>query len=127
MSYTERRKADRLAMAKAIEQIALKHGATCEWEGDGKELHIAARHPSGLAVSLWVCSFSTQPDVHVIPWHITYGHDVRLASTFGDVNPYHRQKATHVRRGWDALVAEIERGLSAAADGSAFQTPKEIV
>lgn len=121
MTYTERRKADRLSMAKAIEQIAQKHGATCEVEGDGHEMHVYVFHPSGLAVTLWLDGKSTQPDVHIIPWHIKYGCAGRLASSFGDVNPYHRQKATHVRHGWDALAAEIERGFSAAADGSAFE------
>lgn len=120
MNYTERRKADRQAMAASLEKIALKYGALYDWEGDSSELHISICHPTGLSVNLWLRGKSTQPGVHVIPWHMRFG-DLRLAPTFGDVNPHHFRKATHVRHGWDALATEIERGLSSAADGSAFQ------
>ena len=120
-ALSQRRKADRLAMATGIARIAQKYGASCDYEGDGTELNISAVHPSGLAVSLWLRSKSSQPDVHVIPWHMRFG-EKRLSPSFGDVNPHHFRKATHVQHGWDALAAEIERGFAAAADGSAFQT-----
>lgn len=117
---SERRKADRAAMAKGIAQIAKKYGANCDISSDEDEVSVYVDHPGGLAVGINFERRSVQPDVHVIAWHIRYGSSARLNDSFGDVNPYHHRKATHVRIGWEALSAEIERGLSAAADGSAY-------
>lgn len=119
-TLTVRRKADRLAMAKGIEAIALKHGATCTYSAQGSELSIGVAHPTGLMVGLTLRGRSTQTDVHVIPWHIAMDSAARLDMRFGAVNPHHFCKATHVAYGWEALATEIDRGLSAAADGSAF-------
>lgn len=44
----------------------------------------------------------------------------RLASAFGQVNPYHHCKATHTAYGWEQLRATVERGLTMAANGTAF-------
>ena len=129
MSYanlTERRKADRAAMAKGIKEIAEKHGAVCEIEEVPGEIHITAAHPGGLQLTFWLESKSCQPDVHVIPWHIHYESDARLSPAFGSVNPHHSRKATHVAYGWGALATEIDRGFSAAANGSAYQVKETV-
>lgn len=122
-TLTERRKADRLEMARRLEAVAAQHGACAEsvaarWGARCVTVDIQAGQ--GLRVSVDLDGESLQPDVHVIPWCIGAGSNARLAPSFGDVNPHHRRKATHVAYGWDALAAEIERGLAAAADGSAF-------
>jgi hypothetical protein len=120
-NLSERRKADRIAMAKGIKEIAERYGATCEVEGAHDEIHIVAIHPGGLQLTFWLERKSCQPDVHVIPWHIHYESDARLSTAFGSVNPYHFRKATHVAHGWKSLATEIDRGFAAAADGSAYQ------
>lgn len=124
-NLSERRKADRIAMANGIKEIAIKHGAICEVDEVPDEIHITATHPGGLQLTFWLERKSCQPDVHVIPWHINYESDARLSPAFGSVNPHHFRKATHVAYGWKALATEIDRGFAAAADGSAYQT-KEL-
>lgn len=120
---TERRYPDRVKMAELLEEIARKHGATTErhinvWSD--RCISVCIKAPGGLRVSVDLDGASTQPDVHVIPWNIALTSDATLEPSFGSVNPHHFQKATHVAYGWEALAAEIERGLVAAADGSAY-------
>ena len=120
MTLTERRAADRAQMARELAALATSHGAECEVIPDGSHGMMVHIELNGLRVRLAFERGSIQPDVHVIPWH-TYG-PARLRPSFGDVNPHHFGKATHVAHGWEALRAEIDRGLRAAADGRAFQT-----
>lgn len=120
-TLTERRKADREAMAAQLQALALQHGATarrCEFEGP-REIALEIEAPGGLRVRVDLDGDSVQPDVHVLPW-VCWAEGVRLAPGFGTVNPHHGRKATHVARGWPGLRAEIERGLRAAADGTAY-------
>jgi len=119
-ALTERRAADRAQMARELAALAKTHGAECETLTDGSHGIMLCIELNGLRVRLGLERYSIQPDVHVIPWH-TYG-PARLRPEFGDVNPHHFGKATHVAHGWEALRTEIDRGLRAAADGSAFQT-----
>ena len=126
-TLTERRAADRARMAAELTALAARYGATAATRDGlrdpGRELRIEIEHPSFLCVSvdLQGCTCQAVPDTYVIPWHMRGGPPGRrLAPSFGAVNPYHGRKATHVVYGWEALRAEIERGLSAAADGSAF-------
>jgi len=120
---TELRAADRARMAAALCTLATRYGATADIDdGTPGEVNVDIQHPSGLCVCLVFERRSSQPDTHVIPWHVRRGPR-RLAPTFGIVNSHHGLKATHVAYGWLNLRAEIDRGLAAAADGSAF-TPE---
>lgn len=119
-ALTERRKADRQIMAFKLAEIAQKHGAKAVMKLRDGDIIIELIHPSGLQCYVWLERRSVQPDIHVIPWHMGFAFNKRLAPSFGEVNPHHGQKATHVAHGWDALAAEIERGLKAAADGTAY-------
>lgn len=120
-TLTERRKADRLKMARGVSNIAARYGANCAIEIEPRDVHVRVEHPSGLCVTLWLHGRTIQPDVHVIPWHMALKSELRLAPTFGQVNPHHFCKATHVANGWEGLATEIERGLAAASNGTAFQ------
>ena len=128
LGLTERRKADRERMAQLLQALAESHGASVERRPhDGRcprEITLCIAAPGGLSVVLDVDGNSCQPDVHVIPWHVRPSMPgpvpVRLTPNFGDVNPHHGQKATHVAYGFEALYWEIHRGLKAAADGTAY-------
>lgn len=120
-AYSERRKADREAMAAQMIVLATSHGCTVERTDSPPCIMLRIEAPGGLCVSIDVDGKSCQPDVHVIPWHMHYESDAKLARSFGDVNPHHQRKATHVRLGFDALHAELERGFKAAADGTAYE------
>lgn len=120
-TLTERRVRDRVAMCDRLIEIAQRHGAQVVAEESGRRIDIRINAVGGLAVHIDLSGESVQPDVHVIPWCIRFNSDARLAPSFGQVNPHHFAKATHVAYGWEQLAAEIERGLAAAADGTAFQ------
>jgi hypothetical protein len=119
---TEKRAADRKRMADQLQQLVLRLGGTVERSQLTPRCEMLdITGAQGLHVYIDLDGESCQPDVHVIPWHITSPSEAKLAPSFGDVNPHHFRKATHVVYGFAALHAEIERGLSAAKDGSAFQ------
>lgn len=121
---TERRAADRKAMAKALTELGATLGATVTIEPIGSyEISLKIEHPSGLCVyiSLDGKTPHARPNTFVLPWHMRGHPETRLARSFGTVNPHHQRKATHVVDGWSALHAEIKRGLTAANDGSAFE------
>lgn len=122
-TLTERRKADRAKMASLLVEIAEKHGALAEvTPGDGPNtLAIRISTPRGLHVRVDLEGKSIQPDIHVLPWHMHYESQDKLAPEFGDVNPYHHRKATQVAYGWNQLRDNIDRGLNMAAKGTAFQ------
>ena len=124
-ALSERRKADRATMARLLSEIAAKHGGAALVCCDADEVTIEIEHPSGMRCYVWLSRSSPQPGVYVIPWHLGFGCTRRLASSFGEVNPFHQRKATHVAHGWEALATEIERGLAAAADGTAYEADKE--
>lgn len=123
---SERRKADREAMARTVEALAVKHGCTCT----RRELPWLNRHAIGLELSLRgglhlnldFDGKSCQPNVHVLPWHMRgdVQHYLNPSVFDWNVNPHHGHKATLVRQGSAALFDHLERVMAAAADGSAF-------
>lgn len=120
---TERRKADREEMARQIRALCVELGAEIErTEEPPRGFLLRIETPGGLCAWVGLSGDSLQPDVHVIPWH-TRGA-ARLVPAFGEVNPYHFGKATHVAHGWPALLANLRRGLTMARDGSAYQAPQ---
>lgn len=123
---TEKRAADRKCMADTLQKLVLSLG------GNVERTQITPRcemlditGAQGLSAYIDFDGDSSQPDVHVIGWCVRHPSDAKLAPSFGDVNPHHHRKATHVAYGFEALRQEIERGLTAAKDGSAFQKPAE--
>lgn len=120
---TERRKADREEMARQIRALCAELGAEVDETALPRGVAIEIEAPGGLCVHVLFEGDSCQPDVHVIPWFTRSG--ARLVPAFGEVNPHHFGKATHVAHGSEALLAELRRGLSMACDGTAYQAPDD--
>jgi hypothetical protein len=119
---SEHRKADREKMADQLTELAIGLGATVERSREaGREIRLEIVGAQGLQVGISFDGESWQADTHVVPWNIGFGWPARLAPSFGEVNPYHFRKATHVAEGFDELLAEIRRGLELAKSGKAFQ------
>lgn len=116
---TERRKADREEMARQIRALCAELGAEVDETALPRGVALEIETPGGLCTHLMIEGDSCQPDVHVIPWFTRGG--ARLAPAFGEVNPHHFGKATHVAYGSTALLAELRRGLTMARDDSAYQ------
>lgn len=124
MNLTERKKADRIKMGEALHALAISKGAECliEEVGCGREhfVNLIVSAPGGLHVHFSLDADSCQPDVHVIPW---CSWTRRLAPDFGpSVNPHHGAKSTHVAYGFDALLADFDRALTRAQNGTAYET-----
>lgn len=132
--WTERLKADREAMAAAIEALALHHGATVSRELRGlpspREVQVHIKL-NGLALGLDFDGESCQPDIHVCAWHIESGWDRQLAPAFGcavggPVNSYHRSKCTAVAYGFEDLWHDVDEALALAASEEAFLPGFEV-
>lgn len=122
--YTEKRKADRVAMAKILEAIIVASGAShtrddnCECYPHATRLHITAN--KGLKLTVDLDGKSCEPDVHVLSWHGL--EDGKLnGHTFGSVNTCHWCKATDVAYGFDALCEILTSRLDSVQSGEAFQ------
>lgn len=121
---TERRAADRKAMADAIAALAEERGWKCEVEALNLDASVVLDGPRGLGCSLLFEHGSFMPDEFVIAWNIREG-DARLSDAFGyvqgaKVNEFHRRKCTTVAHGFDHLRQLIASGMDCAGDGSAF-------
>lgn len=121
---SERRAPDRKKMATAIEALVLECGATferCDVAGANTvKIYITAAE--GLQLMVDFDGKSPQPNIHVLSWHMKSNSAKRLNnSTFGgNVNPYHRQKATYVAYGFEDLCTQLRAGLLMAKDGTAY-------
>ena len=128
--FTERRKADRTAMAKAVAAIAHEKGiaATITSEGDpsnylgDRAVFVTLEGPRGLGLTIDFDGNSCQPDTHVLSWYIGTKHDTRFATGFApSINTIHRHKATDIAEGFEELCALLQCRLDAVANGSAFE------
>jgi len=131
---TERKKADRAQMATAVAMLAASLGANVEIEPEGsnsiapRRVVVRMRAARGLCLTVDFDGDSTQPDTHILSWHMATDVDTCLASAFcrvGDVSAYHFRKATSVAEGFDDLCDVLRRGLEIAASGEAFSDERE--
>lgn len=122
MALTETRKADRARMVAALRTLAAECGAEMTADPMGpREVSVYLHAPGGLSAWISIDGDSPQPDVLIVAWHMRGDPDAKLKRSFGEVNPYHQRKATHVAYGFDALVTELRRGLTLAASGEAYE------
>lgn len=126
VAYTERRKADRAAMAAIITEQATTAGAVVErlepapLSPRGVWLHIQA--PGGLRVTVDLDGDSCQPDVHVLAWNLSLDSGRKMSPAFWyAVNRFHFGKCTEVREGFEPMLARVVEGVRAAVDGRAYQ------
>ena len=127
-SLTEKRKADRLAMAQAVGDLARSFNCTVERTEDGvgrkHKIRLEIEAGRGLCLSVEFDVDSCQPDIYVVPWYTT--GKTKLALNFeqvgGEVNPHHFGKCTAVNYGWEQLFSSLKLGLEMARTGSAFTT-----
>lgn len=118
---------DRQKMAQELQAVIAVYCATCtRIEGEQavgpRAIRLKVEAPRGLRVTVDLDGDSCQPDVHVLSWHMAPSATAQLndATFGGNVNPYHKQKATYVAHGFLDLIAQLRKGLAMAVDGSAF-------
>jgi hypothetical protein len=127
-TLTERRKADRAAMAGQVAELARQHGLTAIVTGEqhgSRETSVSLEAPHGLRLTVRFRGRSpqTMPDTYVLSWYTAVDqHDGWQLNPyrFGDVNPYHGCKATDVVHGFESLCRLLDRRFTAIALGWAF-------
>lgn len=87
---------------------------------DPRGLRVEIVGARGLAVGITI---APRPrNSWVLSWHLsTESRDAKLRADFGNVNPYHFGKATHVADSFAELLTKIGHGLTLARSGEAFQ------
>lgn len=124
MQRTETRKADRSFMTEQVQELAERLDLDLEIIDvpEHREIMLSLKAKSGLSLHLSFDGKSCQPDVYLLSWVVDYNcHRQLNDATFGgNVNPYHKQKATYIARGFKELMAMVEKGFAMANDGSAY-------
>lgn len=124
---SERRAPDRQKMALSLEQLVAECGAAYERRDGGaspgpKAVKLSIVGAGGLQLTVTLNGDSCQPNIYVMSWNMATGSDLKLndATFGGNVNPYHKQKATYVAYGFGELCQMLRKGLMMAKDGSAY-------
>lgn len=121
---TVKRAADRKQMFEETKKLVTSLGCTWtlkEYPGP-RELALDITAPGGLALGVSFDGNSCQPDTFVMSWHMELDSTAKLSNaTFGgDVNPYHKQKATYVAYSYEHFVTLLTKGLKLAVSGDAY-------
>lgn len=121
-NYSEARAADRAKMAAELTDAAKAAGADVSHRDiDRRTIELRISCPGG--AEIYVTFRGKNPvhrDVFVVTWNITHSERDRRFADIGDVNPYHRRKATRVARGFDALVTMLVADIQRFVDGSGY-------
>lgn len=129
LNWTERRKADREAMAKHVIELAVQRGASVsvnEIMTRDRRIQVDIEGSQGITLSVDFDGESWQPDTFVLTWNIAsrfdtrFGYGIIRCGAARSVNDCHHQKATAVADGFLDLCGVVIAGLDAAASGEAF-------
>lgn len=118
---SKRNKADRGIMVERIVELAATLQAECAVETVGAQV-IVRLAKADLTLNVTIDGESSQPTVFVETWNTKGGR--RLSQKhFPERNPCHGRKCNFVAHGFEALIAEVDRGLSLGE--AAFETGRE--
>lgn len=128
MTYTHMaQKACRDAMVAQMQEIANNVDATLVENTASSLYHTVSIYgPKGLGVMLGIPkrgrNLHPQDYDFMLHWFVKPTETAKLsAQVFSDVNPFHRQKATQILRGFDDVLAAIGNNFQAAVTGAAFE------
>lgn len=120
---TERRAADRRAMATQLHQLATDRNAQVTLRQEDREIKVTIETPQGAAVTFTLDGRASQPDLFVLSWYFNLNANRRFSPDhFGSsrVNQFHGRKATDVAQGFIELCSLLDRRLAAAQSGEMF-------
>lgn len=122
-TLSERYKADRAVMASELQALVGDCGATVvDVVTHPTEVLIRVCAPGGLGV--FVELEQRNPcgtDQYMLSWCMDGTTELKLSDDFpGQVNTYHRRKATTFASGYEDLKDKLRSCLKMAADGSAY-------
>lgn len=132
-SLSVRRKADRLAMAEILSDLAVEAGSTAEilvGEAgsfpDERTVMVKVSAPGGLQVNIELSGDSALGGEHLLHWHMDSESSNLLAPGFApSMNTAHYAKATDFASDFPSLLPLLKDRLTAAANGSAYMPPDD--
>ena len=116
------------ALAEQVRSLAIAHGATFEMKkGDSypgpRCLAIELSFEGGLQLSLLLDGSASNPDVFVLPWHMSVESENRLSpQVFFEVNRCHGRKCTEVASDVEALLDRLTEVCEAASLGRLYES-----
>jgi hypothetical protein len=122
---TARRKADRLAMALQVVDLAGEYGLAAEYEPEQpgtRRTTVGIVGPHGLKLAVWFYGDAYRPDIYGLHWHGVEEGTRLHPGMFGNVNLHHGHKATDVARGHAQLMRILRERFAAIREGFAFIT-----
>lgn len=121
-------KADRVAMATAIQALAEQHGCVVEYRaGDDyvgpRAIHVAIKAPGGLQLTVEFDGDMLHPNEHVLSWHMNSGltSNKLCPHYWPRLNTCHFRKATDVVSGFEELHTLLAKRFKDLQSGHAYQ------
>ncbi len=130
------RKKDREIMMRALERLCkrfnIAYNIHSKWLGQPRVCAIELEGPTGLTTVVDFDGEDGLQEYFLVSWHMAVGtpKEIIIKGDFaGDINAYHRRKATDVFRGFEVLLRHMSVRLQRIAEGSATEIgqPKQAV
>lgn len=129
---TERIKSDREIMTQKLIDMVVSIGGRAEIDAQwghlfvkSKMVRISLLGGAELSVEFNGDTPKNHADIHVITWNVsTKRRGVRFSDKMGDINKWHRRKATRVCYGFEALLKQIKQDILLLNSGEGYQNDK---
>lgn len=128
--WTERRAADRAAMADDLQQLAESMGAvvTRPETFTPRQVRLEIEVPGGAYLPLAFDGDVGQATDYFVPtWNVRTSSLYAFAGAMGDVNPYHFSKASRGADGYDDLRAVVARDLAMLLEGRGYSAARALL
>ena len=128
--WTERRAADRAAMADDLQHLAESMGAvvTRPEPFAPRQVRLEIEVPGGAYLPICFDGDSGgAEDCHVPTWNVRATSLYAFSAEMGDVNPYHHSKASRVAHGYEELRAVIRRDLETLLSGRGYSPERALL
>ena len=127
---TERRAADRAAMADDLQQLAESMGAvvTRPEPFAPRQVRLEIEAPGGAYLPLDFDGDAGQAADYFIPtWNVRASSLYAFADAMGDINRFHFSKASRVAHGYDELRAIVARDLAILLSGRGYSAERALL
>lgn len=127
---TERRAADRAAMADDLQQLAESMGAvvTRPEPFAPRQVRLEIEAPGGAYLPLDFDGEAGQAaDCFVPTWNVRTSSLYTFADAMGDINRFHFSKASRVAHGYDDLRAVVARDLAVLLEGRGYSAARALL
>ncbi len=128
--WTERRAADRAAMADDLQQLAESMGAvvTRPEPFAPRQVRLEIEVPGGAYLPLDFDGDAGQAADYFVPtWNVRTSSLYAFTDAMGDINRFHFSKASRVAHGYDELRAIVARDLAILLSGRGYSAERALL